>query len=312
MKKKNINLKKIVLRLYELCLKIYLTDNKIAQEYKNEKIRCPVHLSLGQEAAAAAIGCIMTKKDFVFSGHRSHAHYIVKNGSINKMIAELYGKKTGCSKGNGGSMHLIDEKVNFMGSTAIVANSIPVGVGYALGNQIKKRKSKTFIFFGDGAVEEGVFFESLNFSALKKLNIVFVCENNKYSVYSHMKLRQPKKRQIYKLSQTIGIPSFKINSTDPLNIFQKVYNILKKKKEGPIFFEISTFRNIEHCGPNNDDHLNYRPRTEIDFWKKNNFFKIFRRKKHAKYLDFKNKERIENNLKIIINKAFKLAKNKSK
>ena len=308
MKTKNQNFKKLIFRLYELCLKVNLVESRIVQEYKNEQMRCPVHLSLGQEAVAAAMGCIMKKNDFVFSGHRSHAHYIVKNGSINKMIAELYGKKSGCSKGHGGSMHLVDEKVNFMGSTAIVSNSIPVGVGYALGNQIKKRKSNTFIFFGDGAVEEGVFYESLNFSILKNLNIVFICENNKYSVYSHMHLRQPKNRQIYKLSQSIGIPSYKINSTDPLNIFQKVNNKLKKKKKGPIFFEIKTFRNVEHCGPSNDDNLNYRSKSEINYWKKNNFFKIFKRKKLTKYLDIKNKEIIKNKIQKNIDIAFLNAK----
>ncbi len=308
MNSRNKNLKKIVLKLYHLCLKIYLTENKIAKEYKDQEIRCPVHLSIGQEASAAAIGCIMTKKDFVFSGHRSHAHYIVKNGSINKMIAELYGKKTGCSKGHGGSMHLIDEKVNFMGSTAIVANSIPVGVGYALGNQIKNIKSKTFIFFGDGAIEEGVFYESLNFSILKKLNIVFVCENNNYSVYSHIKLRQPYNRKIYKISHSLGIPSFKINSPDPLIIYETVNRIIKKKKEGPIFIEINTFRNVEHCGPNNDDHLNYRSKNEIEFWEKNNFNVIFEKKKYSKILNLKNKRFIEKKLKTTIDRAFENAK----
>ncbi len=308
MKKKNQNYKKLISKLYELCLKVNLVESRIAHEYKNEKMRCPIHLSLGQEAVAAAMGCIMKKNDFVFSGHRSHAHYIVKNGSINKMIAELYGKKSGCSKGRGGSMHLVDEKVNFMGSTAIVSNSIPVGVGYALGNQIKNRKSHTFIFFGDGAVEEGVFYESLNFSILKKLNVVFICENNKYSVYSHMNLRQPKNRQIYKLSQAIGIPSYKINSTDPLNIYQQVSNKIKKKKKGPIFFEIKTFRNVEHCGPNNDDSLNYRSQSEIDYWNKNNFFKIFNKKKLIKYLDIKNRIIIKNKIQKNIDMAFLNAK----
>ena len=288
MKKNTQSLKVIIKKIFNLCAKINIVDNKIALEYKKQKIRCPVHLSLGQEALAAAIGCIIKKKDFVFSGHRSHAHYLVKNGSINKMISELYGKKNGCSNGLGGSMHLVDENVNFMGSTAIVANSIPVGVGYALGNKIKNSNSRTYIFFGDGAVEEGVFYESINFAILKKLNIVFVCENNEFSVYSHINLRQPKNRKIYKFCEALGIKSYKITSSDPVSIYEKANKIINKNKNEPIFLEIDTFRNVEHCGPNNDDHLNYRSKNKIIYWERNNVMSLFAKKNYTKYLSFKN------------------------
>ena len=136
--KKIIN--KLKKKLYYNFSLIKETESKIAIEYNNQKMRCPVHLSLGQEALSAAFGCLKKKNDYVFSNHRCHAHYLVSGGSLKNMISELYGKKNGCSKGLGGSMHLVDEKVNFMGSTAIVANSIPVGVGFALGNKLKKKK----------------------------------------------------------------------------------------------------------------------------------------------------------------------------
>ena len=132
-------------------------------------MRCPTHLSIGQEAVSAAFSEVVNKKDFAVSSHRAHVHYLAKGGNLKKMIAEIYGKKTGCSKGKGGSMHLIDLDVNFMGSSAIVGNSIPIGTGLALSAKINNTNQKSFIFFGDGATEQGVFYESINFAAVKNL-----------------------------------------------------------------------------------------------------------------------------------------------
>ena len=149
--------KNLKLRLYSKILKYRLVEETIAEEYKNQKMRCPTHLSVGQEAVSAAFSEFFAKKDYVVSSHRAHIHYLAKGGNLKKMIAEIYGKETGCSKGKGGSMHLVDLNVNFMGSSAIVANSIPVGTGLALSSKIKKKGQKSFIFFGDGAVEQGAF-----------------------------------------------------------------------------------------------------------------------------------------------------------
>ena len=132
--------KKILLKLYENLYKIRFVEEEISRRYSQQLMRCPVHLSIGQEAVAAALSLIMKKKDFAVSSHRAHAHYLSKGGSIKKMLAEIYGKKNGCSQGKGGSMHLIDKNVNFMGSTAIVGNSIPIGVGLALSSKIKRKK----------------------------------------------------------------------------------------------------------------------------------------------------------------------------
>ena len=155
--------------------KIYLirnTELEISKRYSEQKMRCPVHLSVGQEAPSAAIN-IFLKKDFSISYHRAHAHYLAKDCSIKKMIAEIYGKVTGCSKGYGGSMHLIDETKNFIGSTAIVSSSIPVGAGYAYSILRNNKNRKVCIYIGDASCEEGVFFETLNFVVLKKLPVIF-------------------------------------------------------------------------------------------------------------------------------------------
>lgn len=161
--------------------KIYLirkTELEISKRYSEQKMRCPVHLSVGQEAPSAAINTFLKETDFAISYHRAHAHYLAKDCSLKKMIAEIYGKATGCSNGFGGSMHLIDKKKNFIGSTAIVSSSIPVGAGYAYSILNNHKNNKVCIYIGDASCEEGVFFETLNFVVLKKLPVIFFCESN--------------------------------------------------------------------------------------------------------------------------------------
>lgn len=262
-------MKNLNFTLYKKMLFFRLVEKEIAKRYSEREMRCPTHLSIGQEAVSAAFSLLVNKKDYAVSSHRAHLHYLAKGGDLKKMIAEIYGKKTGCSKGKGGSMHLIDTNVNFMGSSAIVGNSIPVGTGLALSSKIKNDGRKSFIFFGDGAVEQGVFFESINFAAVKKIPAIFVCENNLYSVYSSLKERQPENRKNYKMTRAIGIESYFSSGN---NVFE-CYKSLKKairyveKFKKPVFIEFLTYRQIEHCGPNIDDHLNYRSSKEINFWK---------------------------------------------
>jgi TPP-dependent pyruvate/acetoin dehydrogenase alpha subunit len=260
--------KKILLKLFSALYKIRFTEEEISRRYNKGKMRCPIHLSTGQEAIAASLSLIMRKKDFAVSSHRAHAHYLSKGGSLKKMLAEIYGKETGCSKGKGGSMHLIDTSVNFMGSTAIVGNTIPVGVGLGLSSLIKKKNQFSFIFFGDGAIEEGVFYESVNFAILKKLPVIFICENNFYSVYSHLKKRQPENRKIYKMVNSMLIKSYFSNSFDPYYLYKFLKNKinLKNTKSGPYFFEFTNYRWREHCGPNFDNNLEYRDKKDYNNW----------------------------------------------
>src|SRR5689334_37007 len=161
-------------------LRIRAVEESIAARYSEQKMRCPTHLSVGQEGVSAAIGAVLRHTDLAVSGHRAHAHYLAKGGDLKAMIAEIYGKATGCSRGKGGSMHLVDESVGFMGSTAIVGGTVPVGVGLAYPMKLKRSDQITCIFLGDAVVETGVFFESVNFAVLKKLPVLFLCENNLY------------------------------------------------------------------------------------------------------------------------------------
>ncbi|MFH1309967.1 MAG: thiamine pyrophosphate-dependent dehydrogenase E1 component subunit alpha, partial [Candidatus Omnitrophota bacterium] len=230
--------------------RIRFTEETIARRYNEWKMRCPTHLCTGQEAIAAAAGLALRKDDFVVSTHRAHGHYLAKGGNLKKMIAEIYGKASGCSGGKGGSMHLIDKTVGFMGSTAIVGGTIPIAVGLALSIQLHGTDQISCTFFGDGAVEEGVFYESVNFAALKKLPVLFICENNFYSVYSPLKVRQPEGRKIYKMVEAIGIPSEQIDGNNAPEVYHKLKLAARsiRKGEGPRFLEFLTYRWREHCG----------------------------------------------------------------
>ncbi len=256
--------------IYREFFRIRTIEEDLAKNYNDQKMRCPVHLSSGQEAVAAVFSNIVKKRDFAVSTHRGHAHYLAKGGNLNKMIAEIYGKEDGCSSGKGGSMHLIDLDVNFMGSTAIVGNSMPIGVGLGLSLKIKKQKGLSFVFLGDGAVESGVFYEALNFAAVKKLPVIFICENNLYSVYSSLEVRQPKNRKIYKLAREIGIKSEHCDGMDSLKIYKCLKRTISETRrgKGPQFIEFSTYRWREHCGPNYDNDIGYRTLKEFEFWKK--------------------------------------------
>ncbi|MEI8218700.1 MAG: thiamine pyrophosphate-dependent dehydrogenase E1 component subunit alpha, partial [Elusimicrobiota bacterium] len=261
--------KKIEIELLYKMKRIRMVEETIAKRYSEWKMRCPTHLCTGQEAVAAAVGTALKKDDFAVSTHRAHGHYLGKGGNLNRMIAEIYGKSTGCSSGKGGSMHLVDRDVNFMGSTAIVGGTIPVGVGLGLSIRIKGSSQVSCVFFGDGSIEEGVFYESVNFAVLKKLPVLFICENNFYSVYSPLKVRQPEGRKIYKMVEAMGCPSQYGYGNDAIDVYQKVASAISsvRRGNGPYFFEFDTYRWREHCGHNFDNDLGYRTQEEYLYWK---------------------------------------------
>jgi pyruvate dehydrogenase E1 component alpha subunit len=263
--------KNIIKKIFYNIFLIRSVEERIIEEYPKQDIRCPVHLSIGQEAVPSILSLFINKKDLAVSSHRGHAHYIAKGGSIKKMIAEIYSKKTGCSKGKGGSMHLIDTDAGFYGTSAIVGNSIPVGLGLAYDFRIKKNKSIGIVYFGDGALEEGVFYETMNLAATKKIQTLFICENNLYSVYSPLSVRQPNNRNIVKMVKEMGVEAVMCDG----NNIKKVFNVLKntlngiRKNKKPIFLLFNTYRQLEHCGPNLDNNLGYRSEKEYLKWKSN-------------------------------------------
>jgi pyruvate dehydrogenase E1 component alpha subunit len=257
-----------LIEYYRQLLRIRLVEEAIANRYSEQKMRCPTHLSIGQEAVAVGISASLTAEDKAYSSHRAHAHYLAKGGSLNKLIAELYGKETGCTGGRGGSMHLTDLDAGFVASTAIVGNSIPLAVGNALHQDVHKLKGISLAYFGDGATEEGAFYEAANFAAVKGLPVLFVCENNRYSVYSPLQVRQPKDRSIVKLARAIGLDACEVDGNDVEKVVATASEHINSIRagRGPVLLECHTYRHREHCGPNWDDDLQYRPQNEISDW----------------------------------------------
>ena len=256
-------------QLYKTALRIRLVESRIADKYSEGNMRCPVHLSIGQEIPSAIFQQIVKFGDTAISTHRAHAHYLAMGGDLPRMIAEIYGKVTGCSKGRGGSMHLIDLAKGFLGSSAIVGNSIPVGVGVGYAKKLNEDLGVSFIFLGDGATEEGSFFESANFAAVHKLPVVFVLENNLYSVYTDLGHRQPENRSVTGLATAIGLKCESGEDSDFNGTHSKMISLTQYAREGngPSLIEIKTYRKLEHCGPNDDDHLGYRPSHELAKYK---------------------------------------------
>ncbi len=257
-------------QLYYQMLRIRMVEEKIADHlYPEQEMRCPVHLCTGQEAVAVGVCANLLRNDYVLSNHRSHGHYLAKGGELKAMMAELYGKVTGCSQGKGGSMHLVDLSVGFLGATPIVGSTIPIAVGVAFGSVMRGEQRVTVIFFGDAAVEEGVFHESINFAVLKRLPVVFVCENNLYSVYSPLSVRQPESREIFELAKGHGKESFQGDGNDVIEVYTLAQQAIRKARQGggPTFLELKTYRWREHCGPYYDNDLGYRTESEFQEWK---------------------------------------------
>jgi len=258
---------KDIIKLYCSMLRIRLVEEALAFRYKEQEMRCPMHLSIGQEAVAVGVSSALNKDDEVFSNHRGHAHYLAKGGDLNRMFAELYGKATGCCGGRGGSMHMIDLSAGFSGSTPIVGGTVPVAAGAAWAAKLQNTDRVAVAFFGDACFEEGVLHESFNFAALHKLPLIFVCENNHYSVYTRINERQPD-RPIHLIAKAHGWSADHGDGNDIISIATITQDTVERAREGygPQFLEFPVGRWREHCGPNWDDHLRYRPEGELAAW----------------------------------------------
>jgi TPP-dependent pyruvate/acetoin dehydrogenase alpha subunit len=260
--------REVRLALYRSMLKIRRVEERIQALYSQGDMRCPTHFSIGQEAVAAGVCRHLRREDHVISAHRSHAHYIGKGGSLRAMFAELYGKVDGCASGKGGSMHLIDLSVNFLGCVPIVGSTIPIGVGASFGAMLQDHAAVTAIFFGDAATETGVFHESVNFAAVHQLPVLFVCENNLYSVNTPLAERQPANRTITELVRGHGIRTSQHDGqlVEPVDAVAGDTIAYIRNKGGPALLEFMTYRWLEHCGPLGDVHLGYRTQEEFDSW----------------------------------------------
>ncbi len=262
--------KDLLTDLYRIMLRIRLVEESLVEPILKGEIRCPVHLYSGEEAIAAGICANLKKTDYLFGNHRSHGHYLAKGGDMGRMIAEIYGKASGCSRGRGGSMHLIDPENGIMGIVPIVSGTISLALGSALASKIRRDNRVTVSFFGDGATGEGVLYESLNFSALKKLPIIFACENNLYS--THLPIKEIRVNEnISETAIPFGIKSIRVDGNNVLDVFEASRLAVQQCRngEGPVFIEFLTYRFRGHVGPDDNiqgSHTDIRPKEEIKEW----------------------------------------------
>ena len=249
-------------------LRIRLVEEAIADRYAEQEMRCPVHLSIGQEASAVGVCAPLTTQDRMYSTHRCHAHYLAKGGGLKAMLAEIYGKVEGCIGGRGGSMHLAAPEVGLMSSVPIVASAIPLAAGAALSDKLDGNGRVTVSFLGDACVEEGVFHETANFARLHDLPVIFACENNLYSVYTRLDARQPN-RPLTALSEAHGIPGEHVDGNDVALVRAAMGRAIDRARggDGPTFLLLDTYRWREHCGPKYDNHIGYRTEAEFEEWR---------------------------------------------
>jgi pyruvate dehydrogenase E1 component alpha subunit len=250
-------------------LRIRRIQERIESHYLQDEMKTPVHLCIGQEAVAVGICAALNTDDYISSNHRSHGHYLAKGGDLKALIAELHCKKDGCSKGYGGSMHLVDTSVGHLGSSSIVGGGIPIGTGLALASKMDDGKRVSAVFFGDGAADEGVLYESINFAMLKALPAIYVLENNHWAVCSHISARKAGDNIFHQASPDL-LMTRKIDGNDILTVYQTALEAVERARRGlgPSFIECETYRMLGHAGCESQDPEGYRDRAEVEAWKK--------------------------------------------
>lgn len=260
---------KLNLGLYKKLYLIRRTEETIREHYMEDEMKTPVHLSVGEEAIAAGVVHALKNDDQIFGTYRNHGIYLSRTGETDKFFAELYGKKTGLAKGKAGSMHLFSPEHNFMSASAVVTTIIPVAVGAAFANKRKKNGKMVAVFFGDGAVEEGAFWESLNFACLHKLPILFVCEDNGFAIHTPVKDRQGFK-SIGDIVSKFYCNVFEEKTTDVEVIYKLTHDAIKKQRNTgkPCFLYFKYYRYLEHVGINEDFKFGYRSEEEFKKWYK--------------------------------------------
>lgn len=235
--------------------------------YASDLIQSPVHLSIGQEAAAVGLCAALSPTDLLFATYRSHAYFLAKGGSLRSFFAELMGRATGCCGGKGGSMHLADPSVGFMGTSAIVASSLANAAGAAWGKKIDGTSDVVVAVLGDGAAEEGVYHEVLNIAALYELPLIVVVEDNGWAVHSSLSARQAFGMEDH--AKSYGLPTYRLGSAlDPNDVAKQFSRIVAATRydRKPRWVHVDVFRVKEHVGPGNDFSAGYRREGECDAW----------------------------------------------
>lgn len=296
----------------ELYKKVYLirrTEEKIREHYMEDEMKTPVHLSIGEEAIAAGVCQALNAEYQIFGTYRNHGIYLAKTGETDKLFAELYGKQTGIAKGKAGSMHLSAPEANFLGSSAVVATTIPVAVGTAFANKWKNNGKLTVVFFGDGTLDEGVFWESLNFACLKKLPVIFVCEDNGFAIHSPTSEREGY-NDICEIVSKFECNVFREETTDPEVIYRLTCKAIQMQRDNhkPCFIHLKYYRYFEHVGINQDFEFGYRSEEEFKRWYKVDPVNLQRKKLLENGYSEEKVQELEREINRQIENSIKLAK----
>jgi pyruvate dehydrogenase E1 component alpha subunit len=253
--------------LYRSMLRIRRVEEEIERRYHQDQMKTPIHLVIGQEAAAVGACSALRTKDLVYTSHRTHGAYLAKGGDLTRMLCEMHCRLNGCVGSRGGSMHLIDKSVGMAGTSAIVGGAVPIATGAALAARMKGEDRVVVVFLGDATTEEGVTSESLNFAALKKVPIIFFCENNFYSVQSPLSTRQPA-RDIRVWAEAHGMPAVAVDGVNVLAVRNAVTHAVARARDGagPTFIEVPVYRFRAHGGAGDDSKTGYRDEAERQQW----------------------------------------------
>lgn len=298
------------INLYRTLYLIRRSQEEISNNYHPEdKMRCPIHLCFGQELMPSILGLFLKKDDSIFSHHRSHGYFLAKGGNLKEMICEFYGKENGTNGGLAGSQELSCSKINFNSGT-ILSGAFAMAVGDAYAKKINKTKSITVAIIGDGGMEEGIVYESINLAVIKKVPIIFICENNLYSTHTRITERSANNNIVSKVSK-FGLRTTKLSNNNYESYRLKIKKELDyvRSQNKPSFIEINTYRLGPHVGPEDDDHFNFRPLTEKKKWENIDPVKHYRKLLLKKPKYTKQLLKIEKKIDLSINEAFKLARN---
>jgi pyruvate dehydrogenase E1 component alpha subunit len=253
--------------LFLSMLRIRRIEEEIERRYHQDQMKTPIHLVIGQEATSVGACAALRATDLLYSSHRTHGNYLAKGGDLKAMLSEMHCRANGCAGSRGGSMHLIDKRVGLAGTSAIVGGAVPIAVGAALAAQMKREDHVVMVFLGDATTEEGVASESLNFAALKKVPVIFFCENNFYSVQSPLSTRQPP-RDLHRWAATYQMPSVAVDGVNVLAVYDAAAAAVARARSGggPTFIEAPVYRLRAHGGAGDDSHTGYRDLAEREHW----------------------------------------------
>lgn len=258
----------VLRRWLQTMLLIRIAEEVIGEAVTSGQVHTPCHLGIGQEAIAVGIADHLRASDRAFGAHRSHSHFLAMGGDVYSLFAEVLGKADGCSRGMGGSMHLYGGDFGFMGSVPIVAGTVPLAVGAALAAKKDGRGDIAVAVFGDGAAEEGVVQESLNFAANFKLPVLFLCENNLFSSHLHISLRQPG-NAISRYADANLIPRRIVDGNDIVAVSRAAAELIGQARSGggPVFLEAVTYRWRGHVGSREDVDVGVDRKDDLALWK---------------------------------------------